>query len=267
LVLSYGKYRGWDLEKVPRDYLQWLLNNNGEVIAIVEAEIQKRDRAEVAESSSAEPAGQASTESAEQCPEFLRYGKHSGKNLKDVPGNYLEWLLTSNRETVAAVEAELQRREIEAENIIGNGFQPVIQQQAPEQPELIAEVKKCPSGAAKNSDYNPTWLGGAIFPYSLPPADLELAKRLAREEFHPWESAILDVVLNRASAIAQKDLEAAVLKMGVLRWRVAQTAQMLARAGKIVRKKIGRQWHYSKPGLHPAKGDGSKQLPARAASV
>jgi uncharacterized protein (DUF3820 family) len=253
LVLSYGKYRGWDLEKVPRDYLQWLLNNNGEVIAIVEAEIQRRDRAEVTESSSAEPARQASTESAEEHPDFLRYGKHSGKNLKDVPRNYLEWVLMSNRETVAAVEAELQRRELEAENIISSGFQPVIQHQDPEQTELIPEVKQCPPGAAKNSDYNPTWLGGVIDPSSLPPVDIELSKRLAREEFHPWESAILDVVLNRTSAIAQKDLEAAVMKMGVLRWRVAPTAQILAQHGKIARKKIGRQWHYSKPGSHPAK--------------
>jgi ribonuclease HI len=40
----------------------------------------------------------------------LAYGKYKDRDIQTVPRDYLEWLLTSNRETVAALEAELARR-------------------------------------------------------------------------------------------------------------------------------------------------------------
>ena len=59
----------------------------------------------------------------------LSYGKHRGKDLQSVPREYLDWLLGSSRETVAAVEAELHRRDLVemadsswAERIVRAGF-------------------------------------------------------------------------------------------------------------------------------------------------
>lgn len=41
----------------------------------------------------------------------LSFGKHNGSDIRDVPREYLEWLLESNRNMVGALEAELQRRD------------------------------------------------------------------------------------------------------------------------------------------------------------
>ena len=54
MVLSYGKHRGKDLQSVPREYLDWLLRSSRETVAAVEAELQRRDLVEMADSSWAE---------------------------------------------------------------------------------------------------------------------------------------------------------------------------------------------------------------------
>ena len=54
MVLSYGKHRGKDLQSVPREYLDWLLGSSRETVAAVEAELQRRDLVEMADSSWAE---------------------------------------------------------------------------------------------------------------------------------------------------------------------------------------------------------------------
>ena len=70
----------------------------------------------------------------------LGYGKHRGKDLQSVPREYLDWLLRSSRETVAAVEAELQRRDLVemadsswAERIVRAGFRALALQHHPDQ--------------------------------------------------------------------------------------------------------------------------------------
>lgn len=40
----------------------------------------------------------------------LTFGKYNGRDIQAVPGDYLEWLLKNNREMVATLEAELERR-------------------------------------------------------------------------------------------------------------------------------------------------------------
>lgn len=42
----------------------------------------------------------------------LSFGKHAGKELSDVPGDYLQWLIDSRRKELADFEGELKRREL-----------------------------------------------------------------------------------------------------------------------------------------------------------
>lgn len=77
----------------------------------------------------------------------LSYGKYRGKALQEVPREYLEWLLASSRETVAAVEAELERRDLLemadaswAERIIRTGFRALALQHHPDQGGTAGEM-------------------------------------------------------------------------------------------------------------------------------
>ena len=45
----------------------------------------------------------------------LTFGKHNGKDIRDVPREYLEWLAENCRKQLAEYEAELQRRDELAE--------------------------------------------------------------------------------------------------------------------------------------------------------
>jgi hypothetical protein len=45
-TFEFGKYSGWAIEKVPTDYLVWLINSNAEKKRIFEAELQRRKEAE-----------------------------------------------------------------------------------------------------------------------------------------------------------------------------------------------------------------------------
>ena len=51
MVLTYGKHRGSDIRDVPREYLEWLLNSSQETVAAIEAELERRDLAEMADAS------------------------------------------------------------------------------------------------------------------------------------------------------------------------------------------------------------------------
>lgn len=46
---------------------------------------------------------------------IISFGKHAGKDIKDVPTDYLDWLLESNERTIREIKSELKRREEQAE--------------------------------------------------------------------------------------------------------------------------------------------------------
>lgn len=41
----------------------------------------------------------------------LQFGKHQGKNIEDVPHDYLLWLRNSTEETLEMCEEEIERRD------------------------------------------------------------------------------------------------------------------------------------------------------------
>lgn len=41
----------------------------------------------------------------------LDFGKYRGCDLRDIPGEYLEWLVETTRKTADAAEAEIDRRQ------------------------------------------------------------------------------------------------------------------------------------------------------------
>jgi len=41
----------------------------------------------------------------------MTFGNYRGVDIRDVPVEYLEWLLETNRKTTVAIEAELNRRQ------------------------------------------------------------------------------------------------------------------------------------------------------------
>lgn len=54
---------------------------------------------------------------------LLRFGKYKGQQITDVPTEYLEWLVQQNKNTLADIEEELERRvAAESANL------PIIQQ-------------------------------------------------------------------------------------------------------------------------------------------
>ena len=69
----------------------------------------------------------------------LSYGKYRGTDIREVPRDYLEWLAESNRKTIAAIEAELERRQLMdlvdagwAERIVRTGFRALAMQYHPD---------------------------------------------------------------------------------------------------------------------------------------
>lgn len=48
LNLEFGKYRGWDIEEVPRDYLEWLLDRADKQAEMLRGELERRDMVEAA---------------------------------------------------------------------------------------------------------------------------------------------------------------------------------------------------------------------------
>jgi hypothetical protein len=81
------------------------------------------------------------------------------------------------------------------------------------------------------------------------PADIGTARRLAEGKLKPFEAAVLDVVLSHESDVPQRELERLLAeRMGASRSQVYVAAQRLAKHRSLCRKKVGRQWHYAKPG-------------------
>jgi uncharacterized membrane protein len=111
----------------------------------------------------------------------------------------------------------------------------------------MAEITKCPPGTAKNASLH-QWQFG---PGAIEPADIGSARRPAVGDFTPCERAVLEIVLEKSGDIPQRDPEALLSKqIGASCSLVYASAQRLAKHGTICRKKIGRQWHYARPGHH-----------------
>ena len=108
------------------------------------------------------------------------------------------------------------------------------------------EIRHLPPGIAKGSTLYNWQFGG--YKYGLP-AEIGTAQRLASGNLKPYETAILDVVLNRETPISQRELESILAaRLGATHGQVYPGAQRLAQHGCISRKKIRGQWHYAKPG-------------------
>lgn len=84
----------------------------------------------------------------------LNFGKHNGSDIRDVPREYLEWLLESNRNMVDAVESELQRRdELEEasmswmERIVSTGYKTLAKTNHPDIGGSSDDMKRINSAA------------------------------------------------------------------------------------------------------------------------
>ena len=69
----------------------------------------------------------------------LTFGKHAGKELGEVPREYVEWLLESRRKDVVLYEQELERRDLlEAsagdflDKIVAEGFRQLAKREHPD---------------------------------------------------------------------------------------------------------------------------------------
>lgn len=47
--------------------------------------------------------------------ETIRFGKHRGKPIDEIPEDYLEWLINSSQATIDQCQRELERRRVAAE--------------------------------------------------------------------------------------------------------------------------------------------------------
>ena len=69
----------------------------------------------------------------------LTFGKHNGKDIRDVPREYIEWLVENCRKQLDEYEAELQRRDELAEasmswmeRIVTTGYKSLAKQNHPD---------------------------------------------------------------------------------------------------------------------------------------
>jgi hypothetical protein len=69
----------------------------------------------------------------------LQYGKHKGRDIRDVPSEYLEWLAETNIQSVHSIEVELKRRELDdkqdlsmADRIIKAGYRELSKKYHPD---------------------------------------------------------------------------------------------------------------------------------------
>ncbi len=83
--LKMGKYNGQCLKNVPVEYLHALLEKNDKLYEKVRKIIQDYLK-------DAKP----STPKARGGEFILNFGKHKNKMIKEVPDDYLEWLLNNN---------------------------------------------------------------------------------------------------------------------------------------------------------------------------
>lgn len=79
----------------------------------------------------------------------LNYGKYNGRDIREVPRDYLEWLLESSRKTAEAITAELERRDLLeladagwAERIIRTGFRALAMQHHPDKGGETADMRR-----------------------------------------------------------------------------------------------------------------------------
>lgn len=80
---------------------------------------------------------------------ILKFGKHRGESISEVPSEYLEWLLEQNKITIEGIEEELERR-ISAESaklpivqqIIQAGYRVLAKQHHPDHGGDIEKMKE-----------------------------------------------------------------------------------------------------------------------------
>lgn len=72
---------------------------------------------------------------------IFKYGKHKGMSIKDVPDDYLDWMLRSGNEQIEAATKELTRRQMVMEanmgmidRIIAAGYRTLSKQLHPDIP-------------------------------------------------------------------------------------------------------------------------------------
>ena len=52
---------------------------------------------------------------------ILQFGKYRGCSIRQVPDEYLDWLLKTQKETVQAIETEIERRRLADDEDSTNG--------------------------------------------------------------------------------------------------------------------------------------------------
>lgn len=69
----------------------------------------------------------------------LRFGKYAGYDLRDIPTEYLEWMITQSERTIRDFSAELERRQTfedaslsMAERIVQAGYRALAKQYHPD---------------------------------------------------------------------------------------------------------------------------------------
>ncbi len=84
----------------------------------------------------------------------LTFGRHKDSDIRDVPREYLEWLLESNRNTAKGIEEELERRDHleEAdmswmERIVTTGYKTLAKQNHPDIGGSADEMRRINSAA------------------------------------------------------------------------------------------------------------------------
>jgi hypothetical protein len=114
------------------------------------------------------------------------------------------------------------------------------------------QIQRIPPGTAKGATLYHWQFGVTLDSF---PHDIGTARRLAEGKLKPFEEAVLEVVLTHEADMSQRQLESILsARMGAMPWQVYSAAQRLAKHGSLCRKKVGRQWHYAKPGYSVAGG-------------
>lgn len=79
---------------------------------------------------------------------ILKFGKHKGRHISDVPRDYIEWLINSQEQTLKEYKAEIERRDSIADadmsweqKIIKAGFRALSMKHHPDKGGNVGDMK------------------------------------------------------------------------------------------------------------------------------
>lgn len=110
ILYPFGKYKGWPLEKIPEDYLFYVVRKikNRKDLVLAATRILEKNKSDYSmywKSGRVSNMGDVTL--------TVNFGKYKGKTIEEIPSSYLKWMISTiedKEDLIAGAETELQYR-------------------------------------------------------------------------------------------------------------------------------------------------------------